>query len=214
MGGEAVRPGTRLLKIAPMLFNERFIETVVRPTIADLQSEVAAAGPDHVKRLGARCRGYVAFWTLIVVAPFASTSDDVPNVAAGRVAAGSALATLLSVMTLGAWTALVAAAGAFVAFLIHAWYERHPSRIARPPEGPWRSPQINFSSTDVAGDVGGLIFVVGSVLIVSLALPSIFWFLLAASISACFVALGLAAWHTRVRGEDWRCAGRSLRRLS
>lgn len=206
-------PGTRLLKIAPLLFNERFIATVVRPTIADLQSEVAAAGPDHVKRLRARCRGYSAFWMLILVAPFASWSDDLPNIAAGRVAAGSAVVTLLTVMTLGAWTAFVTAAGALVAFLIHVWYERHPSEIAMPPDAPWRSPQINFSSTDVAGNVGGLIFVVGSVLIVSLGLPSVFWFLLAGTIAACFVAWGLAAWHSRARREDWTCAGRPRRQL-
>ena len=116
-------------------------------------------------------------------------------------------------MTLGAWTAFVTAAGALIAFLIHAWYERHPSEIAMPPDAPWRSPQINFSSTDVAGNVGGLIFVVGSVLIVSLGLPSVFWFLLAGTIAACFVAWGLAAWHSRARREDWTCAGRPRRQL-
>ena len=82
-----------------------------------------------------------------------------------------------------------------------------------PPDAPWRSPQINFSSTDVAGNVGGLIFVVGSVLIVSLGLPSVFWFLLAGTIAACFVAWGLAAWHSRARREDWTCAGRPRRQL-
>jgi hypothetical protein len=194
-----VRPGTRLLKIAPRFFNERFIAFVVCPTIADLQSEIAAAGPDHVKRLRARWRGYFAFWTLILVAPLASWSDEAPNIAAGRVAAGSALVTLLTVVTLGAWTAFVVAAGTLVAFLIHAWYERHPSEVAIPADAPWRSPQINFSSTDVAGNIGGLIFVIGSVLIVSLGVPSIFWFLLAGTIAACFVAWGLTAWHTRAR---------------
>lgn len=209
-----MKPGTRLLKIAPLVFNERFIATVVRPTIADLQSEVAAAGPDRVKRLRARCRGYSAFWTLILVAPFASWSDDLPNIAAaGRVAAGSAVVTLLTVMTLGASMVLVFAAAALVAFLIHVWYERHPSEIALPTGAPWRTPQINFSSTDVAGNVGGLIFVLGTVLIVLLALPWVFWFLLAAAIAACFVACGLVAWHTRARREDWTFAGRPPRQL-
>ena len=208
-----MRPGTRLLKIASLLFNERFIAIVVRPTIADLQSEVAAAGPDHVKRLRARWRGYSAFWTLILVAPFASWSDDLPNMVAGRVAAGSALVVLLTVLTLGAWMVLVAAAATVVAFLLHVWYERHPSEMAMPRDAPWRSPQINFSSTDVAGNIGGLIFVVGSVLIVSLGLPLVFWFLLTGAIAACFVAWGLAAYHTRARGEDWTCAGRPPRQL-
>ena len=133
------------------------------------------------------------------------------NVASG-LAAGSVVVTLLTVVTLGPWTALVAAGATLVALLLHSWYERHPSEIAVPPDA-WRSPQINFSSTDIAGNIGGLIFVVGSVLIVSLALPSIFWFLLAGGIAACFVALGLAAWHTRARRADWTCAGRPPRLL-
>ena len=213
VGDEAVRPGTTLLKIAALLFNDRFIALVVRPTIADLQSEVAAAGPDRTKRQRARWRGYSAFWTLILVAPFASWSEDGPNTAAGRVVAGLALVMLLTVVTLGAWTVAVPAAATLVALLLHVWYDRHPSTIAMPRDAPWRSPQINFSSTDVAGNIGGLIFVVGSVVIVSLALPSVFWFLVAGAIAACFVAWGLVAYHTFAGGQDWTCAGRPPRQL-
>ena len=208
-----MRPGTTLLKIAALLFNDRFIALVVRPTIADLQSEVAAAGPDRMKRLRVRWRGYAAFWTLTLVAPFASWSEDVPNTAAGRVVAGLALVMLLMVATLGAWIMAVPAAATLVAFLLHAWYDRHPSSIAMPRDAPWRSPQINFSSTDVAGNIGGLIFVVGSLVIVSLALPSVFWFLVAGAIAACFVAWGLVAYHTFAQGQDWTVAGRPPRQL-
>jgi len=204
-------PGTTLLQIARLLFNERFIAAVVQPTIADLQSEVAAAGPHGMKRLRARWRGCWAFWRLILVAPFASWADEGPSVAAGRAAAAPAIVMLVAVLTLGAWTMIVAAAAALVAVFIHAWYERHPCDVATPPGGPWRSPQINFSSTDIAGNIGGLIFVVGSVLIVSLGLPPVFWFLCAGAVAACFLAWGLAAWHARQ--EDWRCAGRPPRQL-
>lgn len=205
--------GEWLLKIARLLFNERFIATVVRPTIADLQSEVAGAGQGQMNRLRARWRGYVAFWTLIIVAPFASWSEDLSKTATARLAAGPAVVTLFTIVTLREWAALVFAAGAVVAFLIHGWYDRHPSDIAVPLDTPWRSPQINFSSTDIAGNVGGLIFVVGSVLIVSLGVPSIFWFLVAGSFAACFVAWGLAAWHTRGHAEDLPCGGRPPRHL-
>jgi hypothetical protein len=208
-----VTPGARLLKMARWLFNERFIATVVRPTIADLQSELAAAGPDRLRRLGARWRGYRAFWTLILVSPFALWSNDRANTATDGVAVGSVVFTLLAVVTLGAWVAFVAVAATLVAFLIHAWYRRHPSAMVMPPAPSWRSPQINFSSTDVANNIGGLIFVVGSVLIVSLGVPSVLWFLLASTIAACFVAWGLAAWHTRARAEDWPSAGRRPRLL-
>ena len=201
-------PGTLLLAIAPLLFNERFISTVVRPTIADLQREVGAAGQHRVNRARARWRGYRAFWTLVLVAPFATWADEVPDAAAGRAAIPIVVAIFM-IVTLGAWTAFVAVAAAAVALLIHMWYERHPCELAAPSDGVWRSPQINFSSTEVAGNVGGLIFVVGSVVIVSLAVPAIFWFLCAGTVAACFLAWGLVAWHARV--GDWTCAGRRRR---
>ena len=207
-------PGTRLLKIAPLLFNECFIASVVQPTIADLQSEFDAAEGDRVKRLRVLGRGYAAFWTLIFVAPLASWSDNRSDVSTARLAVGSAGVAVLMLVTFGGWTTLIiAAAGALVAFLIHAWHERHPSEIALLPERRWRSPQINFSSTDVGGNAGGLIFVVGSVLIVSLGLPSVFWFLVTAAFAAGFVAWGLAVWHRRTQEEHWTSTPRGRRQL-
>jgi hypothetical protein len=193
-------PGTVLLKIAPVLFSERFVSAVVRPTIADLQSEALAAGSDRVKRLRALGRGYCAFWACVLVAPFASWAAPTPPVdglAVSRAVIGALIIASVAVPVLGAWVALLAATGALVAILIHAWYERHPSRLPGPSDTPSPSPQINFSSTQVGGNVGGLIFVVGSLLIVSVGLPSVFWFLLAGSVAACFLAWGLVAWHTR-----------------
>jgi hypothetical protein len=57
------------------------------------------------------------------------------------------------------------------------------------------SPQINFSSTEVAGNVGGLIFVVGSVFIVAVGLPPTILFLFAATVTGCFLAWALVVWH-------------------
>ena len=206
-------PGATLLKIAPLLFNEHFIASVVRPTIADLQSEFHAAEAGRVTRLRVLCQGYAAFWTLILLAPFASWSDNRSDLATARLTAGSAVVALLVVVTFGAWTALIVAAGTLVAFLLHAWHQRHPSEIAVLPERRWRSPQINFSSTDVGGNAGGLIFVVGSVLIVSLGLPSVFWFLLTGALASGLVAWGLVVWHRRTQGDDWTSAQRRRRQL-
>jgi hypothetical protein len=209
-----VTPGTRLLKIAPLLFNERFIASVVHPMIADLQSEADAAEGDRTRRLRVLGRGYAAFWMLVFVAPFASWSDRRSDLLTARLAFGSAGVAVLMVVTLGAWTTLIiAAAGTLVAFLIHVWHERHPSEIALLPERRSGSPQINFSSTDVGGNAGGLIFVIGSVLIVSLGLPSVFWFLLTAALAAGFVAWGLAVWHRRAQEGDWTTAPRGRRQL-
>jgi len=199
-------PGTFLLKIARLLFNDRVHASIVQPTIADLQREVANAGPNRTERLRARWRGYAAFWRLTVVSPFALSTSPADAVgvafpdAVARLAVGSIVVALLAIVgpALGAWAALVAAAGALFALLIHRWYARHPSDIAVPDEPRQRgTPQINFSSTEVAGNIGGLIFVVGSVFVVAIGLPSVIWFLFAATIAGCFVAWALVAWHTR-----------------
>ncbi len=198
-------PGATLLKIARLLFSEHVLSAVVQPTISDLQHEVAKAGSSRVERLRAQWRGYWAFWTLALLAPFASWPSPAGHAngvafpgAAVHLAVGSTALTLLGVVdpVLGAWVAFVAAAGALCAIVIHAWYRRHPSDIPIPTEAQRRSPQINFSSTEVAGNVGGLIFVVGSVIIVTVGLPSVFWFLLAGTVAGCFLAWGLVAWHT------------------
>ena len=177
-------PGTTLLKIARLLFNEHLLSTVVQPTISDFQREIAAAGPHRFKRLRAQWRGYRAFWTVVLVAPLRLQPS--PAQQAGAVAFPDAVARL----------ALGSIVVALVAILIHAWYERHPSDIPIPTEPQRRSPQINFSSTDVAGNIGGLIFVVGSVFIVVIGLPSVIWFLFAATVAGCFLAWALVTWHT------------------
>src|SRR5580692_10049438 len=111
-------PGTILLKIAPWLFSEHFVSAVVQPTIADLQSEAAAAGASRVTRLHAQWRGYCAFWMLTLVAPFASWAAPTGNDAAvasagvGRLAVGATIFTFLALTTmLGLSVAVLAAAG-------------------------------------------------------------------------------------------------------
>src|SRR5262249_14960864 len=152
-----------------------------------------------------RWRGYRAFWIVALTAPFASWTS--PQVDAGaivfphamtRLAAGSiALVLLLAVGPMfGAWGGIATAAGALGALRIHAWYDLHPTAIPAPAEPQWRSPQINFSSTEVAGNIGGLIFVVGSVFIVVVGVPTVIWFLFAGTVAGCVLAWGLAAWHT------------------
>jgi hypothetical protein len=197
-------PGTTLLRIARLLFNERLLSAVVEPTIADLQREMADAGPDGLKRLRAQWRGYCAFWTLTLVAPFASWASPAADAGAvtfpdvlARLAVGSIVVALVAVVgpVLGAWLVAVAAVGALFAVLIHAWYDRHPSDLPAPAEPQVRPPQINFSSTEVAGNIGGLIFVVGSVFIVAVGLPSTIWFLSAATAAGCLLAWALVAWH-------------------
>lgn len=196
-------PGVVLLKIAQLLFSERMLSEVVRPTIADLQHEVAEARSGRVNCLRALCRGYCAFWKLTVVAPFASgISRDKSAVAfqgtVTRFAVGSSVVSLLAITAgVGAWISVLAAAITLFAVVIHRWYEHHPSNLPAPAEPSRKpSPQINFSSMEVAGNIGGLIFAVGSVLIVAIGLPSVIWFLLVATIAGCCLAWALVTWRT------------------
>ena len=199
-------PGATLLKIAPLIFDEHVVATIVRPTIADLQREIDEAGPNRVERLRARWRGYFAFWRLTFLAAFGSWGSPAlsrgaaafPDVVA-RLAVGSIVVALIAVAGpfVGAWIAVPIVAAAFFAALIHQWRRQHPSELPEPSE-PQRtaSPQINFSSTDVAGNIGGLIFAIGTILIVVVGVPSVIWFLFVGAAAGCVVAWALVAWHT------------------
>jgi hypothetical protein len=128
---------------------------------------------------------------------------DAGAVGVQHVVAGAVVITLLAVVgpALGPWIAVAAAIGSLVALAIHVWYDRHPLNIPIPAESARRVPQINFSSMDVAGNIGGLIFVVGSVFIVVVGLPSVIWFLFAATVAGGLIAWALVAWHTSHPGR-------------
>ena len=64
-------PGTLLLALARLLFEDSVLSRAVHPTIADLQDEVRQAGTDRRRRLLARWRGYTAFWILVLSSPIA-----------------------------------------------------------------------------------------------------------------------------------------------
>jgi hypothetical protein len=198
-------PGAILSKIARVLFNDYVLAAAALPAIADLQREVAEAGEDRRRRLVALWRGYVAFWKLALVAPVMLAAPPAPE--AGRAAFPDVIARLnvgAILIVLGAivgpallgWLALAAVGGAVLAVAIHAWYDRHPSFIPEPDESrEARGPQINFSSTGVAGNAGGLIFAVGSVIIITLAVPSLVWFLSLALLCGGLCGWALLRWH-------------------
>ena len=199
-------PGAMLLKIARALFSERLLSTVIEPTIADLQREMTAAGPARISRVRAQFRGYTAFWPVMLIAPFASglsrAGDEgvfaFPDTVA-RLAVASIVIALLALAGphVGASLSMLCAAAALFALGIHRWYQRHPSELPAPPELERQgSPRINFSSTQVAGNVGGLIFALGTVFIVAVGVPSVIWFLFTAMVAGCVVAWALARWRT------------------
>jgi hypothetical protein len=194
-------PGARLLELAQLLFDDDVVTATIQPTIADLQHEIAAAGASRVASVRARWRGYCAFWIVALFSLFhvrpVISRDGLVRLVVGA----SALAWLAVVgPVLGMWFAVVTVAGALLAAGIHAWYDRHPSELPAPDDHPVRTPQINFSSTEVAGNIGGLIFVVGSVIILAVALPSALWIVLGSTVAGGFLAWGLFTWRANHPG--------------
>ena len=83
-------------------------------------------------------------------------------------------------------------AGALLSCALH----RYPD-LGSANESPDRLIGINIASIHVGGDAGGLIFVLGSIAIVMLGLPSLRWFLLASLAAATLLAAARIAWRER-----------------
>ena len=80
-----------------------------------------------------------------------------------------------------------AVAGLGAALLIRRWHTRHPSRL--PDVARTRVPEINLSRIPVGGDVAGLMFAAGSVVIVIVGVPDMAWYFVSSLVCA-----GLLAW--------------------
>jgi hypothetical protein len=106
--------------------------------------------------------------------------------------------TILLILTtwsfFGRFSVVAAAAGLATGAWLHWWYRHHPAALAR--GGPDRRPtMLNISSVYVGGDAAGLAYVVGSVVIFTMGLPPLRWFVLASAILAVVFALGVIGWH-------------------
>jgi hypothetical protein len=56
-------------------------------------------------------------------------------------------------------------------------------------------PALNIAAIHVGGDIGGLLFVAGSVAIFMIGMPAFRWFLAASILLATLMALTLVAWR-------------------
>jgi hypothetical protein len=200
-------PGSILLVIARVVFDASIVASVVEPTIADLQAEAAAAGRHRLRRAFARLRGYAAFWTLVLLAPFAAsawparkegsmTLSLAPATRRGGLSIWLVMAGVLGFTSpaMTSWTATVLAGGLVFAVAMHLWYSRHPLMVAT-PNGQQR-PEINLSRIPVGGNIGGLIFMAGSMGILVAGLPGWRWFFGAAVVGGVLTATLVYAWHT------------------
>jgi hypothetical protein len=197
-------PGAWLLTLGRLIFDQSVLDTVIRPTVADLQRELRDAGSNRTSRAMARWRGYRAFWTLALIAPFAFWGAPVPGRApiafpdlAARIAVTVMLLTLATVRgsAIGIWAIVVGIGGSVFAVVIHHWYSRHPLSVAVPESARSRRPEINMSSIPVGANPGGLLFVCGSTFAVLAGLPMARWFLFVTLVLGVLCAWALMAWH-------------------
>jgi hypothetical protein len=197
-------PGTWILAAGRRIFDEPTMASIIEPAVADLQLELSHAGASRVRQLAARWRGYSALAVLFAVVPFvasSATSGRATLVLAGRM--GVAVTILLTAALVAAsspftrWFVSGTMAGAvLLACAMRWWHTRHPSVIADAKiPGDARPPEINLASIRVSGNVGGLIFTVGSVVIVLVGFPELSWMFLGAVVTGFAVAGGIVAWR-------------------
>ena len=196
----ATGPGKVLLRLGRVIFHEQALNSAVVSTIADLRQEWQEAGSAR-ERAVARWRGYRAFWALAVRAPFAfppdlaampraSVVETITRAAAWAIAVAAVASWWAAA---GPWALALVPGSALVAVAVHAWHVRHPARQRSHVRG--RQPEINISSIYVGGDIGGLIFVVGSVAIVLAGVPMARWFVPGVALSSIALAWLLSRRH-------------------
>src|SRR5688572_24784471 len=112
----------------------------------------------------------------------------------------NALLALTVVLILTTWSffgrfsVVAAAAGIATGLWLHWWYLRHPASLAR--SGPNRRPlMLNISAVYVGGDAAGLAFAVGCVVIFTMGLPPLRWFVVASALLAVAFAATVIGWH-------------------
>ena len=192
--------GTVLLRIGRVLFDECVMAAVVRPTIADLQQEVAAAGDDGRARVAARWRGYRAFWMLVLVGPFAFYAWPMKRPLAPT-SPGVSIAVMMVVVyaltpaSLRPWMLVTIVGGSIFAIVLHGWYRRHPTLIVTPEHETVRRPEINLSAIPVGGNMGGLMFMVGSMVILLAGLPEWRWYFISGVLGGILTAAAVLLWH-------------------
>lgn len=197
------QPGERFLTLARALFSDRVISHVIEPAVADFRDELRTDGRGRVRRLAIRCRWYWSFLFLALVVPDDPPKgaergplSSVPNARGGWFTLGLAGALYASTWQLFGWFALAsAAAGGGLAYALCRWHRHHPSVTGsrRSADGE-RDPEINMSSIHVGGDIAGLLFAGGSIAIVLVGVPGVWWFFAAGVISSVALAWVRIAW--------------------
>jgi hypothetical protein len=189
------------MRVASYSFDEKVLETIIQPAMADFQREVLAAGTSY-QQLAARVRGYLTMSKVLLLAAFvpaAGAGAPLTSLLLGRGASSLALLALLLFAAVwpifGVFVVGAIAAGLALAFALRAWNNQHPTAVARTRQIYGKDPEINLSAIPVGGNIGGFFFVLASSLTVLLGLPELRWFVLGAMTGGVALAWGLFAWH-------------------
>jgi hypothetical protein len=191
--------GARFLRLTRLVYSEPTVAAVFVPAVADLQEELAAAGTSSLQRVMTRCRWYCALLALAIVVALTLPGVRTREAASAQPrhrSGGWLLVALAAALYGGTWQFFgwfVAAAlpmGAALAIAMRRWHNHHPEVLAVADQVGSRNPEINLSAIPVGGDVAGLMFAVGSVVIVLVGLPTLWWFVAAAATGSVVVAFG------------------------
>jgi hypothetical protein len=121
------------------------------------------------------------------------------------------LTVLLIVTTwsfFGRFSIIAAAAGVATSVWLHWWYRRHP--VVAPAAAGRRPPMLNISAVYIGSDAAGLAFMVGCVVIFTMGLPPLRWFVAASALLAVLFAVTVIGWHRT--HSMWSEPATSLRR--
>lgn len=201
-------PGRLLLALAARLFEHPAQLEAARAVVADLQHEVEEAGGNRLLRMRALIKGCLAYWHVVALVPLAL---PVPGAPEPMLASGGTRQNVFSYALIGLWVALWLAlwpafgwfslvalgVGFSVAVALRRWYDWHPGfesadNAIRYPQRP----EINLSRIRVGGDIGGIFFVVGSVVTVLIGLAPVRPFALAALACGFATSVPLFLWRS------------------
>ena len=115
---------------------------------------------------------------------------------------GSVLLLLVVLLFASLWTLLDLASVALLVMAVWAaaalrvWHDRHPT-TEYTRDTRFVLPQINISAIPVGGDVGGMLFACGALIIMIVGLPALRWFAVASMLCGVLSAAALVRHHRR-----------------
>ena len=184
------------LRMARLLFAEQTISAVFLPALADFQEELRQTAASRVGQLVTRARWCVGLTALLVITPFSVSIPSIADRAPLKRPAngGWFFMALYASLLAGAWWTVqefllaALAAGAVLAWAMRAWNDHHPVSIVIPQRDAGAPIQINLAKIPVTGDVAGLMFAAGTILIVVVGLPGLWWYFGSAALGSLVVA--------------------------